>query len=93
MSDDELLSEIRRWQADDEQGYDTAINLLCRAAETIEAQQQTIDLLRRAMHADAERLRHAADRVRVTYVGCDTADALADRIEELNRRLQSRGDA
>ena len=57
----------------------------CRAADTIEAQQQTIDLLRRAMHADAERLRHAADRVRVTYVGCDTADALADRIEELCR--------
>ena len=80
MSDDELLSEIRRWQADDEQGYDTAINLLCRAADTIEALQADLK-------ANAAMLARQTDLAREAETARANAEAYARESAASRSRL------
>lgn len=41
-----------------------------------------------AQGADEERLRNAAEAAGITYVGCDTPDALAEKVQELQARLK-----
>jgi len=56
--------------------------------EMMQARRRITDL-EGAARADEERLRAAAERAGITYVGCDTPDALAERIAELEAALTS----
>jgi hypothetical protein len=39
-----LVDRIAEWREDDEQGYDTAIDLLCRAEDVLRVRKRTHDL-------------------------------------------------
>ena len=56
----------------------------------IERQQRRIAELEGAARADDERLRAAAERAGIAWVGCDTPDALAERVVELEAALELR---
>lgn len=63
-------------------------NDLATLRATVDQQAETIRQLRGAIAADEERLRHAAEKAGVLYVGCDTADAMADRCARLTAALK-----
>jgi hypothetical protein len=46
-----------------------------------------LDKYREAIAIDADRLRVVADRAGITYVGCDTPDALADELDEARKEV------
>lgn len=45
----DLVQRIHEWQADDEQGYDAAIGLLCDAADRLEALEKALVTARTAL--------------------------------------------
>lgn len=78
----------------DEMGFELAqtdraalvMTLTSVVRSTVDARDKRIAELKGAMRADDERLRKAGQRVGIIR-GCDTAEAMADRIQELEQKL------
>ncbi len=62
--------------------------MVISAAKEISALKEEIWHLKGAMKADDERLVAASDKAGIPYVGCDTADHLADIILELKAKAK-----
>ena len=72
------------WPSDD-RTYVTTTSMLIFAGVIAEMAGRE---LRGALKADEERMRIAAERAGVTFLGCDTPDELADEVQRLKREIR-----
>jgi hypothetical protein len=60
---------------------------MANAARDLRRALERIKGLEGEAYADEERLRKSADDAGILYVGCDTPEALVDRIKQLESEL------
>ena len=77
------IAALRQWQAD-ALAYESQVPALEDEVAALRAQVQA---LQGAARADEARLRSAAERAGVLYVGCDTPEALAERADAAEAKL------